>query len=104
LQTLLQGQGWSVEFADECVRLGELLNDMTVTVVISETQLQSCQADEVLSVCKQQHVPVIFTGYDVPAQVAVDLIQQGGHDYLEKPFAQKRLINLLNRLTNRHND
>jgi len=103
LQTLLQGRGWAVETARDARGLETLLKKLRVKAVISEASLPNCQAADILRACARQQVPVIFTGYDLPAQTAVDLIRQGGHDYLEKPFQQERLLDLLKRLPNRHN-
>ena len=103
LQTLLQGRGWAVETARDARGLETLLKKPRVKAVISEASLPNCQAADILRACARQQVPVIFTGYDLPAQTAVDLIRQGGHDYLEKPFQQERLLDLLKRLPNRHN-
>lgn len=103
LATLLQGRGWAIETAKEAHDLDLLLQKLRVTAVISEACLPNCEAADILRACARQQVPVIFTGYDLPAQTAVDLILQGGHDYLEKPFQQERLLDLLKRLPNRHN-
>ena len=46
----------------------------------------------------QAGVPVVFTGHDLPLQGAVDLIRQGAMDFLDKPFPQSRLLDLLERL------
>jgi FixJ family two-component response regulator len=45
----------------------------------------------------------VFTGHDLPLQGAVDLIRQGAIDFLDKPFPQFRLVDLLDRLANRQN-
>jgi DNA-binding NtrC family response regulator len=103
LRTLLQGRGWAVETAKDALGLETLLKKPRVKAVISEASLPNCHAADVLRACARQQVPVIFTGYDLSAQTAVDLIRQGGHDYLEKPFQQERLLDLLKRLPNRHN-
>lgn len=103
LLTLLEGRGWAIETAKEARGLEVLLQGLKVAAVISEASLPDCRAADILRACAQQQVPVIFTGYDLPAQAAVDLIRQGGYDYLEKPFQQERLLDLLKRLPNRHN-
>jgi FixJ family two-component response regulator len=48
-------------------------------------------------------MPVVFTGHDLPLQGAVDLIRQGAVDFLDKPFPQSRLLELLNRLSGGQN-
>ncbi len=104
LKKLLQGFGWVVESSPGLDRLRQLLAKQEVTAVISEASVPGCAAAEILSSCSTQHVPVIFTGHDVSPQAAVDLMQKGALDFLEKPFAHKRLLDLLNRLGNRHNE
>ncbi len=59
---------------------------------------------DILHSCMRRQVPVIFTGHDLPVQDAVDLVREGGYDYLEKPFQQERLLDLLKHLPNRHNN
>jgi len=101
LLTLLRGRGWMLETANEISSLRELLRERDVAAVISEARLPDCPASDILKTCAQPKVPVIFTGYDLPAQEAVDLIHQGGYDYLEKPFKLKRMLQLLDQLANR---
>lgn len=103
LRTLLQGQGWAIEMATDESALGKLLDDVRATAVISEASLPASQATDILRACSLRQVPLVFTGHDLPAQAAVDLIRQGASDYLEKPFSHKRLMDLLNQLSNRHN-
>ena len=103
LLTLLRGRGWMIETADDVPGLDRLLSDRRIAAVISEATLPGCKAADVLKACGQRHVPVIFTGHDLAAQDAVDLIRQGAHDYLEKPFQQERLLDLLKHQLNGHN-
>jgi len=103
LLTLLKGQGWAVELMSEASALQEFLENQQVLALITEASLPGTRAVDVLRSCKQRDLPVIFTGHDLPAQAAVDLIKQGAHDYLEKPFSRERLLDLLNKLPNRHN-
>ena len=104
LKKLLQGFGWVVESSSGRDRLSQLLAKQEVTAVISEASVPGCAAAEILHSCSDKHVPVIFTGHDVSPQAAVDLMQKGALDFLEKPFSHNRLLDLLNRLKNRHND
>jgi len=104
LSRLLQGVGWVVESSKGLDDLGEELEKHEVTAVISEASVPGCEPGEILNSCARHHVPVIFTGHDVSPQAAVDLMQKGALDFLEKPFSQSRLLDLLNRLRNRHNE
>lgn len=98
LLTLLRARGWTLETANDVQGLQRLLAELKVAAVISEASAPGCPAAEILKTSAKRHVPVIFTGYDLPAQDAVDLIRQGGYNYLEKPFRQERLLELLNQL------
>jgi len=100
--TLLRGRGWALETASDAHGLEELLENRQVSAVISEASLPGFPALDVLKVSAPRRVPVIFTGYDLPAQDAVDLIRQGAYNYLEKPFRQKRLMELLSQLAHEH--
>ena len=103
LQVLLQGQEWRVETVGSVTDLQHCLERDAVHAVISEVRLPGCVAADVLRTCLQSKVPVVFIGHDVLVQEAVDLIRKGAIDYLEKPFSRQRLLNLLNRITKRHN-
>lgn len=98
LTVLLEGRGWTVNCASNCEQMVETLESCAVTAVISESNLPGCRPEEILERCKAFDVPVIFTGHDLPLQGAVDLIRQGAIDFLDKPFPQARLLDLLDRL------
>lgn len=103
LKVLLKGQDWRVRFATSLRDLRQHLEQADVCAVVSEVRLPGCAAADVLKCCQEQKVPVVFTGHDVVVQEAVDLMRQGALDFLEKPFSRQRLLNLLNRMSNRHN-
>ena len=98
LTVLLEGEGWSVETAERCEELVKRMASLDVVAVISESSLPDCTPQEILEHCQNLGVPVVFTGHDLPLQGAVDLIRQGAVDFLDKPFPQSRLLELLDRL------
>lgn len=98
LTVLLEGEGWSVETAEKCDELVKRMASGDVVAVISESSLPDCTPQEILEHCKTLGTPVVFTGHDLPLQGAVDLIRQGAMDFLDKPFPQSRLLELLERL------
>ena len=98
LTLLLANEGWVVETVDNCEALIETVRMGDVVAVISEASLPDCPPEDVLESCKQLGTPVVFTGHDLPLQGAVDLIRQGAMDFLDKPFPQSRLLDLLERL------
>jgi DNA-binding NtrC family response regulator len=104
LTVLLQGETWRVNCLEKCEQLETAIKDESVVAVISESSLPDCTPQEILERCSRYDMPVIFTGHDLPLQGAVDLIRQGATDFLDKPFPQSRLLDLLDRLFNRQND
>lgn len=103
LTLLLQERGWIVHAAGDCDDLKAALDEGGLTAVISESTLPNCAPEEILTLCAEHHLPVVFTGHDLPLQGAVDLIRQGAIDFLDKPFPQSRLVDLLDRLASRQN-
>lgn len=99
LTTLLRSQGWGVELAGDTVALRELLRSEKMIAVICEASLPGSDAAAVLGTCTEEHVPLIFTGHDLAAQAAVDLVRLGAADYLEKPFSRQRLLERLDQLS-----
>ncbi|MEJ2384821.1 MAG: response regulator [Xanthomonadales bacterium] len=98
LTFLLANEGWDVTTVDTCEELVEAVKTHGVVAVISESSLPDCTPEDLLASCLQLGTPVVFTGHDLPLQGAVDLIRQGAMDFLDKPFPQSRLLDLLERL------
>ena len=103
LTVLLRGKGWVVRSVDSCDDLLAAVGQGGLTAVISESTLPDCAPQEILELCSQHQIPVVFTGHDLPLQGAVDLIRQGAVDFLDKPFPQSRLLDLLERLRHGQN-
>ena len=99
LTVLLEGEGWEVLPAAHCQELSAALDRGGLTAVISESSLPDCAPQDILEQCSRRDLPVVFTGHDLPLQGAVDLIRQGAMDFLDKPFPQSRLLELLDRLS-----
>ena len=98
LTVLLEGDGWRVVGVEDCESLKSAVAEPGVLALISESSLPDCTPGEILEHCSQAGLPVIFTGHDLPLQGAVDLIRQGAVDFLDKPFPQSRLLDLLDGL------
>ncbi len=103
LRALLSGEGWQVSFVESAESLASQLGSQQTVAVISESSLPGMDARHVLALCIEQQVPLIFTGHEQAVQQAVDLVQHGAADYLEKPFSQARLLHLLEQFQDRHN-
>jgi DNA-binding NtrC family response regulator len=84
--------------------LDAVIRDQSVVAVISESSLPDCTPQEVLERCSKYELPVVFTGHDLSLQGAVDLIRQGATDFLDKPFPQSRLLDLLDGLQDGQDD
>jgi DNA-binding NtrC family response regulator len=103
LATLLRGKGWLVECLDSASNLELTINGNDITAVVSEASLPDSSPEQLLKSCAARKLPVIFTGHEISTQGAVDLVRQGAVDFLDKPFPQGRLVDLLNRIADRHN-
>jgi DNA-binding NtrC family response regulator len=103
LCTLLVGEGWEVLALESADQLEAALRKQDTRAVISEARLPGFDANAVLKTCKEQGIPLVFTGHEQAVQEAVDLIQKGASGFLEKPFSQDRLLKLLRQLPDRHN-
>ena len=101
---LLHSEGWAVNGLEGCTGLTAAIGHEDVVAVVSESSLPDCTPEEILDQCKKSGLPVIFTGHDMSLQGAVDLIRQGASDFLDKPFPQDGLVNLLNGLSAGQND
>jgi DNA-binding NtrC family response regulator len=104
LTLLLEGEGWRVIGVNSCTQMESTVDEHRIAAIISEASLPGCSPEQILEQCKARSIPVVFTGHDVPLQGAVDLIRAGALDYLDKPFAQGRLLDLLERLHTGQND
>lgn len=98
LTLLLEGEDWRICKIESCQALLAQLGSKDVVAVLSEASLPDCTPQDVLETCRKVGKPVIFTGHDISLQGAVDLIRQGAVDFLDKPFPQSRLLDLLARL------
>ena len=92
---LLEGRGWEVRAVEDCPDLLTAIANDQPLAVISESSLPDCSPGQILERCRKRDLPVIFIGHDLELQGAVDLIRDGALDYLDKPFHQGRLVNLL---------
>lgn len=98
LTVLLEGEDWNVNCLSGCEDLEAAIRQGGILAVVSESSLPGCGPEEVLEICAKNDVPVVFTGHELSLQRAVDLIRQGALDFLDKPFPQSRLLDLLQRL------
>jgi len=103
LTVLLEGEGWQVRGLTDCTDLLTAIGKGGVLAVISESLVPDCAPQDILQACTDLGLPVIFTGHDLPLQGAVDLIRNGATDFLDKPFPQSRLLDLLARLDSSEN-
>lgn len=98
LSTMLRQHGWQIEARADGKGLDELLADLDPLAVICESSLPDMKARKVLKAAYKKRIPVIFLGHAREVQDAVDLMRLGAWDFLEKPFPQKRLLKVLEKL------
>jgi CheY-like chemotaxis protein len=71
LSTLLRGEGWDVLAARDGASGERLLGRLGLTAVISESSLPDLGPAALLSACQARRLPLIFTGHELPLQLAV---------------------------------
>ena len=71
-------------------------------VVLCESLLPDVAARDVLTRCQLRGIPIIFLGHGREVQDAVDLVRLGAIDFLEKPFPQSRLLDVLREVHAKH--
>lgn len=98
ITVLLEVRGWTVDALVRGESLQSALKSDDPLAVICEAHLPDMSSTEILECCRKSRTPVIFLGHEDDVQHAVDLIRLGAEDYLQKPFQQNRLLNLLERL------
>ena len=98
LTTLFEDQGWQVAALDNGEMLEETLQTTAPFAVVCESSLPDQTASNVLDTCRRRSIPVVFLGHQTEVQSAVDLVRKGAEDFLEKPFPQRRLLDLLDGL------
>jgi DNA-binding NtrC family response regulator len=104
LKTLLEGKGWQVHALAEGAALAGVLGSCELVAIVSESILPDMRAAEVLDASRKRKIPVVFLGHQQEVQNAVDLMRMGARDFLEKPFPQGRLLDLLDGLAEEHAD
>ena len=98
LTTLLEGKGWKVCALALGAELEGELDVCRPVAMVSESNLPDMQAVAILDSSRKRKLPVIFLGHRQEVQNAVDLMRMGARDFLEKPFPQGRLLDLLDGL------
>ena len=98
LSAMLRQHGWQVEAHADGKALDILLTRLAPLAIICESLLPDIKARKVLETAGRKLVPVVFLGHVREVQDAVDLMRLGARDFLEKPFPQKRLLKILEKL------
>jgi len=101
LQQALQLAGFDVLAFPMAKPAVDALPSADIDVVLTDLRMPNMDGLEVLRCCRQADgdLPVVLmTGHaDIPT--AVQAIQNGAYDFLEKPFGRDRLVTLLRRAT-----
>ena len=96
LASLLRRVGWKVRTFDKA--LDWQATDEQAICLVVEAELPDISSEEIIQGAKKSQMPIIFIGHNITPQSAVDLIHKGALDFLEMPFLQKRLVDLLETL------
>jgi two-component system response regulator FixJ len=97
LNFLLESSGFGVTLFDNAQGFLDALPGLAFGCVVSDIRMPGLDGIELLKRMKTQHSPfpiLIMTGHgDVP--LAVEAMKLGAVDFLEKPFEDDRLVNMI---------
>jgi two-component system response regulator FixJ len=97
LNFLLESSGFGVTLFDNAQGFLDALPGLAFGCVVSDVRMPGIDGIELLKRMKTQHSPfpiLIMTGHgDVP--LAVEAMKLGAVDFLEKPFEDDRLVNMI---------
>ena len=94
LATLFGGLGVTVRTYDSAEDLLASLDQITVSMLVSELSLPGISGIELLRRLRERGVrpPAILLGEDSDIPTAVDAIRAGAVDFIEKPFIDRILL------------
>ncbi|MGB5590620.1 MAG: response regulator [Gammaproteobacteria bacterium] len=94
LATLFGGLGVNVRTYDSAEDLLASLDQITVSMLVSELSLPGISGIELLRRLRERGVrpPAILLGEDSDIPTAVDAIRAGAVDFIEKPFIDRILL------------
>ncbi|MGB5209499.1 MAG: response regulator [Gammaproteobacteria bacterium] len=94
LATLFGGLGVKVRTYDSAEDLLASLDQITVSMLVSELSLPGISGIELLRRLRERGVrpPAILLGEDSDIPTAVDAIRAGAVDFIEKPFIDRILL------------
>ncbi|MBL3284596.1 Sigma-54-dependent Fis family transcriptional regulator [Rickettsiales endosymbiont of Paramecium tredecaurelia] len=98
---ILKEEGYKVKSAFDSTSAFQILQEKVPQAIILDVWLQGSELDGlgILEVIKQRYplLPVIMISGHGTIDTAVSAIRLGAYDYIEKPFAQDRLLIVLKR-------
>lgn len=101
IQGLLEDEGYKVLTAPNSTKAYEVLNDVSVDLVIQDIWLQGSEDDgiEILknTVKHQPSLPFLMISGHGTIETAVSAIKFGAYDFIEKPFKSDRLLLMIHR-------
>ena len=103
LSILLSTSDWEVEVLGRASDVIETLSRFNADVILTDLRLPGMDGLELLDALSQIIAPpvILMTGHgDVP--IAVDAIQRGAYNFIEKPFDPQLLLTSLSRAAQQH--
>lgn len=101
VQGILEDEGYKTLQAENSTMAYKILNEQKVDLVILDIWLQGSEQDgfEILQAAraKYPHLPVLMISGHGTIETAVQSIQKGAYDFIEKPFKSERLLLMIHR-------
>ncbi len=103
LETLLAGEGYAVEIANDGVAAINILQQRTFDLVLLDVKLPRVDGVEVLKFIRDHSYDtqvIMLTGVN-EVKIAVECMQLGAYHYLTKPYASNELLTVIERAVER---
>lgn len=104
IQTMLQGEGYTVQTVDSAEAGLKRLEENEYFMVITDARLGGMTGYEFLKKVKAQwaDTPILMITAFATPKLAVEAIKSGALDYLSKPFAPEELLHAVGRCAERY--
>ena len=100
---LMEAAGWRVEAVPRAEKVAERMAEFQPDVILSDVRMPGMSGLDLLASLNRQIAPplVLISAHgDIP--MATQAIKDGAYGFIEKPYAPRRLLNILSHASDQH--
>jgi DNA-binding NtrC family response regulator len=101
VQEILLGEGFEPELCSDSLEAARILDDGNTDIVITDLKMPHLDGMEILERARRGNpecLIILITGYGT-VESAVEALQKGAYDYVQKPFEPDQLLLIVRRAT-----